>query len=270
MKHRFTIFVAIVILTSSLVGGFMGGSVAAGSNNAQTSPNEFLSNFTEALDVIQKTYVDNVGSDKLVYSAIKGMLRALDPHSSFFDPKEFSRLREEQHSKYFGLGIRVRPLLRDRGRVVIVEPPAIGSPAERRGLRAGDVITKIEGESNRANALLAYPERQALPAGLVYKLALALAEAGRFDEADQQFAGRFFPREEGGVNVRQVYLEVKVRRAQALAAKGDCQKAMEIVNHLGDAVPGLTFTQDGLKPFIDSTRFQEMISQVRKPCGGRP
>jgi carboxyl-terminal processing protease len=75
------------------------------------------------------------------------MLRALDPHSSFFEPKEFARLREEQHSKYFGLGIRVRPLLRDRGRVVIVEPPALGSPAERRGLRAGDVITRIEGES---------------------------------------------------------------------------------------------------------------------------
>jgi len=74
------------------------------------------------------------------------MLRALDPHSSFFDPKEFTRLREDQHSKYYGLGIRVRPLLRDHGRHVIVDPPAIGTPAERQGLRAGDVITRIEGE----------------------------------------------------------------------------------------------------------------------------
>jgi carboxyl-terminal processing protease len=97
--------------------------------------------------VIQQTYVDKVGPDKLVYSAIKGMLRVLDPHSSFFDPKEFSRLREEQHSKYFGLGIRVRPLLRDRGRVAIVEPPQIGSPAEKKGLRAGDVIFRIEGDA---------------------------------------------------------------------------------------------------------------------------
>ena len=147
MKHRFAVFLVIVLLASSLVGGFMGGNAAAKSAAVQTSPNEFLSNFTEALDVIQKNYVDNITSDKLVYSAIKGMMRALDPHSSFFDPKEFSRIREEQHSKYFGLGIRVRALLRDRGRVVIVEPPSIGSPAERRGLRAGDVITKIEGES---------------------------------------------------------------------------------------------------------------------------
>ena len=125
----------------------MGGSAAAGADSSsQVTADVFLRDFTEALDVIQKNYVENIGPDKLVYSAIKGMLRSLDPHSSFFEPKEYSRLREEQHSKYSGLGIRVRPLLRERGRVVIVEPPAIGSPAERRGLRAGDVITRIEGE----------------------------------------------------------------------------------------------------------------------------
>jgi carboxyl-terminal processing protease len=149
MKHRFAITLIIVVLLSSVMGGLLGENVAAKSSASvqKTSSNEFLGNFTEALDVIQQIYVDKIGPDKLVYSAIKGMLRTLDPHSSFFDPKEFSRLREEQHSKYFGLGIRVRPLLRDRGRVVIVEPPAIGSPAERKGLRAGDVISKIEGES---------------------------------------------------------------------------------------------------------------------------
>jgi len=147
MKHRFAAFLASVVILSSIVVGLLGGHAAAESEPAiQTSSNEFLKNFTEALDVIQVTYVDKVGADDLVYSAIKGMLRVLDPHSSFFDPKEFSRLREEQHSKYFGLGIRVRPLFRDQGRHVIVEPPAIGSPAERKGLRAGDVITRIEGE----------------------------------------------------------------------------------------------------------------------------
>ncbi len=145
MKNRFAVLAVLIILMSSLVAGLMGGSAAAG-QASQTSPNEFLGNFTEALDVIERNYVDSIKADQLIYSAIKGMLRSLDPHSSFFDPKEFARLREDQHSKYFGLGIRVRALLRDSGRVVIVEPPAIGSPAERRGLRAGDVITKIEGD----------------------------------------------------------------------------------------------------------------------------
>ncbi len=147
MKQRFAVILALVVIISSIVGGLLGGNAAAESKvSTESSSNEFLKNFTEALDAIQATYADNVGPDKLVYSAIKGMLRVLDPHSSFFDTKEFLRLREEQHSKYFGLGIRVRPLLRDQGRHVIVEPPAIGSPAERKGLRAGDVITRIEGE----------------------------------------------------------------------------------------------------------------------------
>jgi carboxyl-terminal processing protease len=149
MKHRFAVFVVLVVLVSSLAGGIFGGRAAAVSEPAQNSPNEFLRQFTEAVDVIQKNHVDNVSADKLVYSAIKGMLRTLDPHSSFFDPKEFARLREDQHSKYFGLGIRVRALLPrgDRGKVVIVEPPSIGSPAEKRGLRAGDVIARVNGEN---------------------------------------------------------------------------------------------------------------------------
>jgi carboxyl-terminal processing protease len=147
MKNRLAILIVLVIICSSLAGGFLGGKAAATPDASEKiSLNEFMANFTEALDTIQNNYAENVGPDKLVYSAIKGMLRALDPHSNFLDPKEFASLREDQHSRYYGLGIRVRPLLRDRGRVVIVEPPAINTPAERRGLRAGDVITRIEGE----------------------------------------------------------------------------------------------------------------------------
>ena len=121
MKHRFAVLLTLVVILSSVVGGLLGSDAAAKAETpAASSSADFLPNFTEALDVIQQTYVDKVGPDKLVYGAIKGMLRVLDPHASFFDPKEFSRLREEQHSKYFGLGIRVRPLLKDRGKVVIV------------------------------------------------------------------------------------------------------------------------------------------------------
>jgi carboxyl-terminal processing protease len=149
MKHRFAGLVLLVVLTFSLAGGIFGGKASAVQAQPQASPNDFIVEFTEALDTIQKNHVDNVSTDKLVYSAIKGMLRMLDPHSSFFDPKEFARLREEQVSKYYGLGIRVRALVprSDHGRVVIVEPPTPGSPAEKRGLRAGDVITKVSGES---------------------------------------------------------------------------------------------------------------------------
>lgn len=146
MKHRFAVIVILVILVSSLAGGFIAGQAEATSASAdEMSSAEFFTNFTEALDTIQKSYAEEVGPDKLVYSAIKGMLRALDPHSNFFDPEEFSDLRDDQHSQYYGLGIRVRPYLINRGRVVIVEPPDVGTPAEVEGLRAGDIITHIEG-----------------------------------------------------------------------------------------------------------------------------
>jgi carboxyl-terminal processing protease len=147
MKYRFAVILALIVLLSSLASGLLSGSSAGKSApSSSTPPPVFLSNFTEALEVIDQNYVDTVGPDKLIYSSIKGMLRVLDPHSSFFTPKEFSRIGEDQHAKYYGLGIRVRPLIPNRGRHVIVEPPLIGTPAQKKGLRAGDVITRIEGE----------------------------------------------------------------------------------------------------------------------------
>src|SRR6185369_7712564 len=85
-----------------------------------------------------------VDSDKAVYGAIDGMLRTLDPHSKFFDPKAFNSLREDQRGKYYGLGITVTTRF---GKVTVVSPPFVGSPAEKVGLRVGDVISSVNGES---------------------------------------------------------------------------------------------------------------------------
>jgi hypothetical protein len=103
----------------------------------------------------------------------------------------------------------------------------------------------------------------------VYVLAQSLAEAGRFDEADRQFAGRFFPREEGGVNVRQVYLEVKLRRAIALAKTRDCARALDLVSRLSEPVDGLEFTRGGLEAFLKSPRLAPMLNDVRAACPAR-
>ena len=154
MKQKFTIVLALVILSSSLLVGFIGSKAEAipGSPDIQSS-NEFLTNFSETLDIVQKNYAEDVGPDRLVYSAIKGMLRSLDPHSNFFDPKEFAGLREDQKSLYYGLGIKVQSLQNGQGRVVILEPPIKDTPAARSGLHAGDVITHIEGDPIDAWAL---------------------------------------------------------------------------------------------------------------------
>ena len=122
----------------------------------------------------------------------------------------------------------------------------------------------------RADALLTYPDPGRMPAALVYRLARLLAEAGRFDEAEALFRGRFFPRREGGVNVREVYLEVRLSRALALAKRGEGGRARAILSTLGDAVEGLPFTRDGLEAFIESRRFQERIEEVRRLIGPPP
>lgn len=144
-KNRFSLFIFLTILTAALLGGFFGSKASAGSPS-EVSIRDLLRPFTEAIDIIDKNYVDKVGSDKIVYSAVRGMLRSLDPHSTFFESKEFSKLREEQTNKYSGLGIRVRSLFQGGGRVVVYEPPFPGSPAQKRGLRAGDIITRVEGQ----------------------------------------------------------------------------------------------------------------------------
>jgi len=148
MKYRFAVVLISIVLLSAVVGGILGEGSSATKAAAATSNNEFLANYTDALDVIQKYYMHDVDSDKLVYSSIKAMLKTLDPHSEFSDPSDFARRREEQRGRYYGLGIRIRALTgEERGRQVIVEPPSFGTPAYKRGLRAGDIIRKIEGES---------------------------------------------------------------------------------------------------------------------------
>ena len=122
------------------------------------------------------------------------------------------------------------------------------------------------GPEERIASLRRYPGTP-LPSSLVFKLALALAEAGRFAEAEALFPGRFFPREEFGTNVRQVYLEVKLRRAFALARAGRRADAAALAATLGQPVPGFDFTKDGMKPFVDAPRFQLYRGELQALLG---
>jgi hypothetical protein len=87
-------------------------------------------------------------------------------------------------------------------------------------------------------------------------------ESGRFDEAEALFAGRFFPREEFGTNVRQVWIEVRLQKALALARQGRRDDAVAVVRTLGAAVPGLVFTQDGLAPFAEGARAELLVGEA--------
>ena len=121
--------------------------------------------------------------------------------------------------------------------------------------------------TERAAMLRRYTAASAPPAGVAFKLALALAEAGQFDDAERVFANRFFAREEGGTNVREVYLEVRRLRAADAAQSGRCEEALRIVDRLGDPVDGLPFTRDGLAVFLTRARVEYDLAAIIAPCG---
>ena len=83
MRSRLGAFLFVTILASALIGGLIGNRVNAGSPLEKDSQN-LLKAFTDTLAIVQENYAREVSSEKLVESAIRGMLRTLDPHSSFF------------------------------------------------------------------------------------------------------------------------------------------------------------------------------------------
>lgn len=121
--------------------------------------------------------------------------------------------------------------------------------------------------SERVEALEKYPKLADAPNPLMFELILNLAEAGDFDRATNLFKNHFFPREEGGTNVRQVWIEVQLQHALALAKQGHCTEALNMAQHLGDAVPGLAFTNDGLEPLVKSARTNYLLGSAYAACG---
>jgi tetratricopeptide (TPR) repeat protein len=106
-----------------------------------------------------------------------------------------------------------------------------------------------------------------MPEPLVYELALNRAEAGDFKGALELFHGRFFAREEGGTNVRQVWFEVRLQQALAAARNKSCAAALSEAEHLGTPVPDLAFTQNGLEPMLNSARTNYLIGKIESECG---
>lgn len=132
----------LVILLSSFVAS---NALAKETKKTEEEVNsyELLNLFAEVMERAKATYVEEISDKKLIESAINGMLVALDPHSSYLDEKDFKYMTEQTSGKFGGLGIEITM---DQGLVKIISP-IDDTPAFRAGLKAGDYITNIDGET---------------------------------------------------------------------------------------------------------------------------
>jgi carboxyl-terminal processing protease len=165
-ERRGLVLVVVVLGVSAMLGGIYGPSVratTASTDDYQSS----VRDFTKVLDVVQSNYAEPVDIDKAVYQgAIPGMLRMLDPHSNFFDSRQFALLREDQRGKYYGVGMVVAP----RENHTIVVAPYVGAPAYNAGLRPGDVITKVDEKSTDGLSTSEVADMLKGPKGTVVKI----------------------------------------------------------------------------------------------------
>src|SRR5688500_357806 len=129
------------VMCCALLGGLYGRSALV----AQDQIPEQYKVFTAALGVIETNFAGKVESDRLVYSAISGMLQTLDPHSSFMDPRSYAQMRERQEGRYYGLGISIQVIDGEITVFTVFE----GSPAYQKGLRRGAIIATIENEETK-------------------------------------------------------------------------------------------------------------------------
>ena len=141
--RRTAVLIVAVILACGCVGMVFGQRLSTTTATNDTDVRDSVRSFTQVYEVVQQNYAEPVNPDKAIYNgAIPGMLRVLDPHSNFFDPKSYAALREEQRGKYYGVGMQVGP----RNNKVIVIAPFTGAPAYRAGIRPGDVIIAVDGK----------------------------------------------------------------------------------------------------------------------------
>jgi len=104
-------------------------------------PYKKLDVFSHVLSLIENNYVENADETKLLYGAIEGMVRTLDPHSTFMDPRAYASLKQETEGEYGGVGLEVET----RGNDVVVVAPIDDTPASRAGFAPGDKLLEIDG-----------------------------------------------------------------------------------------------------------------------------
>jgi carboxyl-terminal processing protease len=142
MKRGLRIFLLVLIWVSVGVASFRTAYLYAQSKkNKDIYSNLHL--FNQVIEKLKANYVGELDNEELMDSAIEGMLKELDPHTSFFSEDEFADFTSGTKGEFGGLGIRIDK----KGDYITVVSPMEGTPAYKMGIMAGDKIVKVDGET---------------------------------------------------------------------------------------------------------------------------
>ena len=144
-RSRFIIFSILVIAIGAFAGGWANRyrTALANTPSVEMKNNELVKAFTEGTRIIEENYATDRDEETLTKASVLGMLHELDPHSSFFDRRQYQEMQEEQSSRFYGIGVSIN----QRNNKTCVLGVVKGMPAERAGLKYGDIIVAVDGKS---------------------------------------------------------------------------------------------------------------------------
>jgi carboxyl-terminal processing protease len=153
LRARRALFaVALFFAVCAVAGTLLERRVGAQSSQDESQLRDSLKEFTDVYAVVEQNYAEPITPDKAdgaIYDgAIPGMLQVLDPHSHFYDPKAYARLREDQRGRYYGVGMVIQQQNDNDGKTrVYVVTPYEDTPSFRAGIHPGDQIADVDGKS---------------------------------------------------------------------------------------------------------------------------